>query len=221
MGIIGIVVITSSALGNLFSNPSLFRANGTSSSVLQSAAYHQFVAQFTSQLFVFLFILDGIWISVWIKMLLSLKKLGTELSERRIVQGANASIAQVVFGLLGGSFTVYATFQTIFANISSPSNHSNFSRASFFAPYSYLLLGGFWPWVLVVSVVGSVLIIVGSYLVYTGLGKGLHKLPPPSPPSPPSPLSGSSQFSFCPQCGTHIDDTTTNFCPSSGLKLRD
>ncbi len=223
LGIIGIGVIASSTLGYLFSNPSLLRANSTASSVALSAAYRKFVTQFTNQLSVLLIILDGIWISVWINMLLSLKKLGTELSERRIILGANLSIVQVVFGIFGGALTLYFTFQTLFANLSSPSTLPNFGRVSYFAPYSYLLLGGYWSWVLAVSVVGNLLIIVGSYLVYNGLAKGLQKVPAPTPPSlpPAREISSATQFSFCPQCGNDLEDTTAFFCPNCGLRLRD
>ena len=227
VGIIGIISITFSAIGFIVSNPSLFQTNSSSTpaKVLQSPSIHQFTFGIFEEILVLVAILLGIWDSVWIKMLFSLKKLGSELSQHRIILAGNLYIIQVVITISGG-FVAFL-FLLLILQGNQPISTTltpNLGQEFFLTPYSYFLLGGFWALLELISIAGSVILIVGSYFGYDGLGRVIRKMHAPAPPPPPmqnvSQQSVPGQHNFCPQCGHHIPDQSNNFCPSRGAKLK-
>jgi hypothetical protein len=229
VGIIGIFVLAFSAVSTFASNPSLFQTNSTttnSTAILQSPAFRQTITQIIDEGIGLGAILAAIWFSVWIWMLVSLRKLGSELSEPKITLGANLYLVQIVITVTAGLAAIYFVFQQLLSNLTSPSVLPNFAGVnSTFAPYSYVTLGGYWTLLFLVSIAGSIVQIVGSYLIYAGLGAAALKIPAATSVPPPPPFPGTAQSlplgtnSFCPQCGRPISDAT-NFCPYCGSKLK-
>jgi hypothetical protein len=226
VGIIGIFVVATSAITIFTSNPNLFRTNSSSTNataILQSSAFRQAFSGVLEEVFALIAVLEIIWFSVWIKMLLSLRKLGSELSERRITTGANLYLVQIAFAVSTGLTLVFFLGQFLQTGLVSPSPPPGFGQGNFaLAPYSYLALGGYWSLLFVVTIVGNIVQIIGSYFVYSGLGTATRTMQPatiPLPPPFPTQSPAPGQNSFCPQCGGPINDAN-NFCPYCGTKLK-
>ena len=189
IGIIGIVVIAFSAVTTFASNPSLFRANNTIDKLYR---YFAISGMFVKPLLGSLRRGIRSWCHPCGNLVFRVDQDVTffEKTRGRIVgakDNPGRKLVHCTVGLLyiNGANWYYFILQQLLSNIMSPSTLPNFGGVnSTLAPYSYLALGGYWLLLFLVSFGGTVVQIVGSYLVYSGLGSVTRAMQIATPPPP-------------------------------------
>jgi len=209
--IVGTVVIVGFLVSYFIAHPI---QQATSPPAIPSLSQFPWISQFILGLFLEIGLVLLVWYSVWIKMLNSMKKLGSELSQPRLRTAANLNLLQILTSIATGLVFVLVLF---FGNYSSlfSSLFSHFSsnpNLGFLGVFGYFGLGGFLPLLALILIGEEVVVIVSYYLAYDALGSAIGKLAPIAPPQ-------MNAGQFCPHCG-HAVDSSNIFCPSCGWKLK-
>jgi len=212
LAIIGSVIIIALAISSFISNPfTPPAANSTSIGPILSQnpeLDHIFLGFFG-----LIAVLIAIWDGTWIKMCLSMRKLGRELSEPRLKTAGTLYIIYVIFGIATGLSAVLILYYGHFTAPSlSPTGISPFT--AFSGIFGYFALGGYFALLAAAAILGNVILAVGSYLGYSTTSSAIWKLNPP----PPYPYS-TAGTQFCPNCGHSVGQVDI-FCPNCSTKLR-
>jgi zinc ribbon protein len=182
----------------------------TSPPAIPSLSQFPGISQFVYGLVLEIGVLILVWYSVWFKMLNSMRKLGSELSQPRLRTAANLNILQILASIATGVAFVlvlfYGNYSSLFSHFASTPN------LGFFGIFGYFGLGGYLPLLALIFVGEEVMVIVSYYLAYSALGSAIRNLAPIPPPQ-------INTGQFCPHCG-HAVDPSNSFCPNCGTKLR-
>jgi len=206
IGIVGTVVVVGLVVSYFIAHP----LPATSPPAVPSLAKFPELAQFLFAFILEIGLIILVWYLAWIKMLNSIKKLSSELSQPRLRTAANLIILQILTSIVIGVALVlvflFGNYSSLFSNIIS---HPNLSSLGVFG---YFGLGGFLPLVALISIGEEIVVIVSYYLAYSALGSAIGNLAPVAPPQ-------MNATQFCPHCG-HAVDSPNIFCPSCGSKLK-
>jgi len=206
IGIVGTVVIVGLVVSYVIAHP----LPATSPPAVPSLAQFPEITQFLFAFILEIGLIILVWYSVWIKMLNSMKKLGSELSQPRLRTAANLIILQILTSIvIGVAFVLIflsGNYSSLFSNIIS---HPNLSSLGVFG---YFGLGGYFPLLALILVGEGAVVIVSYCLAYSALGSAIRNLAPIAPPQ-------MNAGQFCPHCG-HAVDPSNIFCPSCGSKLK-
>lgn len=160
----------------------------------------------------------AIWLSAWVRMSLSLKKLSSDLSQEGLRDAGNFYLYQIVFLVAGGAVLLAVLFS--FGLSSLTTGALSLSKFTFYGIYGYFLLGGIWALYATVAICGDAIILLGTYFGYNAVKAAIGRLEIPAPPPPPSNVGNISAVKYCPQCGTAVRDPNANFCSNCRFDLR-
>ncbi|MHB8700280.1 MAG: zinc ribbon domain-containing protein [Nitrososphaerales archaeon] len=208
IGIVGTIVsavLLFGAIANQIGN-----SPGTTPNFTQSS-----LQPFMIGIAVTVIIAEAVWISAWVKMNSSMKKLAAEVSQPRIATAGLLFLVQIIVALVAE----IGLFYSIFYGISSLSRLSaSGSAGNLFGSYYGMLTGSFALFG-ILGILSSVIAMVAAYFGYRGVKDALasNVITPPAPPPPPN-LPPQDQL-YCTKCGHKIENANSTFCPSCGRNL--
>jgi len=163
-------------------------------------------------------------------MCFSFRNLSMDLSQTKLRTVGTLYLVQIVISFASGAlfFAIFLTggFSSLF-----PSTQQLQPISPFYGGASFILLGGWWFFLGIISIGSEVIQLLGSYYGYDSVGKALRNPKPPTPPQPSAPPPpGSLCLSFpgstqtpggqtCPRCGNVINESSAKFCSNCGNKL--
>jgi flagellar basal body-associated protein FliL len=213
ISIVGVVAIVVSTFSYFVSHPYLI--NSTSSRTLPPNQLPGFTGIFEEGVGL-AGILLVISFGIWIKMCSSIRKLGAELKEPRLKSAGLVYIINIVIGLV--SIVVVAllfssgSLSSIFTSSSALSRFS--SQTRFLGILGYLTFGGFYSLLGLILIIGSLILLIGSYLGYSGLDSATKSYSRNFAPPPPL----KPKRTFCSSCG-HPANQEDIFCSNCGARL--